>query len=253
MPLDLHPSVAGAQSEAPVSDALAGLVADLNAQVAGKCARDVIRTALSAIAPLRLVSSFGAESVALLHLAAEADRDIPVIFIDTEMLFEETLTYQQDIATALGLRNLRILRSADAAERDPDGLLHRTDPDACCSLRKTEPLQAALAGSNGWITGRKRFQNGQRAALEFFEADDAGRIKINPLAHFTPEDIREYILNNRLPRHPLVEKGYPSIGCAPCTTRVAEGEDARAGRWRGFDKTECGIHFTDGAAVRVPT
>ena len=251
MPLDLHPSVAEAQSEAPVSDALAGLVADLNAQVAGKCARDVIRTAMSAITPLRLVSSFGAESVALLHLAAEADRDIPVIFIDTEMLFEETLTYQQDIATTLGLRNLRILRSADAAQRDPDGLLHRTDPDACCSLRKTEPLQVALAGSNGWITGRKRFQNGQRAALEFFEAEPGtDRIKVNPLARWSSADVQAYITEHRLPRHPLVAQNYPSIGCAPCTTPVAPGENPRAGRWRNTDKDECGIHFANGKVVR---
>ena len=133
---------------------------------------------------------------------------------------------------------------------DPNNRLHTTNPDACCTLRKTEPLARALAPFDAWVTGRKRFQGGQRAALEFFEADGENHIKINPLAHWTPEDVSDYMTNNRLPRHPLVAKGYPSIGCAPCTTRVGEGEDPRAGRWRGQEKTECGIHFENGKAVR---
>ena len=112
-------------------------------------------------------------------------------------------------------------------------------------------MPAALEPFDAWITGRKRFQGGQRAALEFFEADGENRIKINPLAHWSPGDIGDYIDNNRLPRHPLVAKGFPSIGCAPCTTRVAEGEDARAGRWRGQSKTECGIHFENGRIKRI--
>ncbi|WP_300029564.1 phosphoadenylyl-sulfate reductase [uncultured Roseobacter sp.] len=251
MPLDLHAPSGDAQASEQISDGLAGLVRDLNARLEGRDAREVIRTALTQITPLRLVSSFGAESVALLHLTAEADRDIPVIFIDTEMLFDETLAYQQEIATTLGLRNLRILRSADAADRDPDGKLHQRDPDACCSLRKTEPLQNALAGSNGWITGRKRFQNGQRAELDFFEVEPGtDRIKVNPLARWSREDVTRYITENRLPQHPLVAQNYPSIGCAPCTTPVAQGEDPRAGRWRNSDKDECGIHFVNGKAVR---
>jgi len=118
-------------------------------------------------------------------------------------------------------------------------------------LRKTEPLNAALDGYDGWITRRKRYQSGTRAALEFFELEDAtGRIKLNPLAHWTPQDVRAYMEENRLPRHPLVSRGYPSIGCEPCTSRVQEGEDPRAGRWRGQDKDECGIHFVDGKPVR---
>ncbi len=106
-----------------------------------------------------------------------------------------------------------------------------------------------LDGFAAWITGRKRFQGGQRTAMEFFEADDFGRIKVNPLAHWAPEDVRDYILNNRLPRHPLIANGFPSIGCAPCTSRVAPGEDPRAGRWRGRAKLECGIHYVNGRAV----
>jgi phosphoadenosine phosphosulfate reductase len=226
-------------------------VARLNHTLRHHGASDVIRAAVEHIGRLPLVSSFGAESVALLHLTAMVDRDLPVIFIDTEMLFTETLIYQQEVAERLGLRNLRILRGSDLAERDPDRLLHKTDPDACCALRKTQPLKVALGDAPGWFTGRKRFHSGTRAALEFFETEPGtGRIKVNPLAYWRPGDVAEYIAENRLPRHPLVEKGYPSIGCAPCTTPVAAGEDPRAGRWRDSDKEECGLHFVNGKAVR---
>jgi phosphoadenosine phosphosulfate reductase len=119
-------------------------------------------------------------------------------------------------------------------------------------MRKIEPLERALFGFNGWITARKRYQGGKREAVEFFEAEGDLRIKVNPLAHWGPADIQDYMTNNRLPRHPLVAKGYPSIGCAPCTSPVNPGEDSRAGRWRRLEKTECGIHFIGGKAVRSP-
>ena len=127
------------------------------------------------------------------------------------------------------------------------------DPDACCHLRKTEPLQAALTAFQSWVTGRKRYQGGERRALEFFEIEPGkDRIKVNPLAHWDKSHVADYIVENRLPRHPLVSKGYPSIGCAPCTTRVNDGEEPRSGRWRDLEKTECGIHFINGRAVRTP-
>jgi phosphoadenosine phosphosulfate reductase len=135
--------------------------------------------------------------------------------------------------------------------RDNEGLLHLHDPDACCHMRKTEPLQRALSGFDAWITGRKRYQGKTRAAIDFFENEDDHRIKVNPLAHWESRDLQEYITENRLPRHPLVAKGYPSIGCAPCTTRVNDGEDPRAGRWRDLEKEECGIHIVDGKVVRM--
>lgn len=252
MPLDeLRPETSSEASIGATKD-LRALVADLNARVRHHSATDVIRTALAEISPLRLVSSFGAESVALLHLASMVDHDIPVIFIDTEMLFTETLVYQHEVAERLGLRNLRIIRSTDIEKQDPDGLLHRSNPDACCDLRKTAPLQNALLGSNGWITGRKRFHSGTRAGLAFFEVEDeTARIKVNPLAYWRPQDVVDYIEENRLPRHPLVAQGYPSIGCAPCTSPVEKGEDIRAGRWRKSQKEECGIHFVGGKAVRT--
>ncbi|MFM2355411.1 MAG: hypothetical protein RLZZ528_1147, partial [Pseudomonadota bacterium] len=123
---------------------------------------------------------------------------------------------------------------------------------ACCNLRKTVPLERALQGFGGWITGRKRFQAGTRAALDFFENEGDLRLKVNPLAHWGREDLEDYMVNNRLPRHPLVAHGYPSIGCAPCTSPVKPGEDPRAGRWRGQAKVECGIHFINGKVVRGP-
>ncbi len=192
-----------------------------------------------------LVSSFGAESVVLLHMVALLRPETPVLFIDTRMLFAETLKYQVDLCAKLGLQNVQVVRadSEQVAKRDPYGLLHRARPDACCELRKTEPLEQALAGFDTWITGRKRFQAGSRAELQLFEAEDDKRLKINPLARWRKDDVAEYMINNALPRHPLVAMGFPSIGCAPCTSAVGKDEDERSGRWRGATKTECGIHF----------
>jgi phosphoadenosine phosphosulfate reductase len=113
-------------------------------------------------------------------------------------------------------------------------------------LRKTRPLERALAEFDGWITGRKRFQGGARVDLDLFEGEASGRIKVNPLAHWDARAVAAYLDRHALPRHPLVARGFASIGCAPCTGPVAEGEDPRAGRWRGQEKTECGIHVVDG-------
>jgi len=239
--------------ESPI-DPVADRVADLNRRFAHHGATAVLAHALSdpMVGRIAMVSSFGAESVALLHMLSVIDRSVPVIFLDTEMLFDETLTYQAEVAGHLGLSNLRIIRP-DRDEtflRDGEALLHRVDPDACCALRKVRPLGRALMPFDGWITGRKRYQGGSRAALTFFETDGA-RIKVNPLAHWDRGDVAEYIANNRLPRHPLLKRGFASIGCAPCTSKVQTGEDARAGRWRGLRKTECGIHFVDGKVVRI--
>lgn len=205
------------------------------------------------VGSLALVSSFGAESVALLHMVSIIDRNTPVLFLDTEMLFAETLAYQMEVAERLHLTDVRILHPDRKAiyERDNEGLLHLHDPDGCCALRKTEPLQEALLPFSGWITGRKQYQGGKRTTLPFFEADGA-HLKVNPLAHWNVQDVQDYMTENRLPRHPLVAQGYPSIGCAPCTTRVKPGEDPRAGRWRNTEKTECGIHFVNGKMVRIP-
>ena len=240
----------------PVFASLADKVAELNHRYRNHAAVSVLEHALGDpdVGRTALVSSFGAESVVLLHMIAVIGRTTPVLFIETGMLFAETLAYQQEVAEKLGLTNIVTVRADPArlAFEDPDSTLHRFNTDACCALRKTEPLERALTGYDAWITGRKRFQGSTRATVEFFEAEGDRRIKVNPLAHWGREDLKDYITNNRLPRHPLVAKGYPSIGCAPCTSPVAPGEDPRAGRWRGSAKTECGIHFINGRAVRGP-
>ena len=249
MPLDLIQTELGKDRSE-----LTEKVETLNARFRHHSAHDVMHGALEEIDKLALVSSFGAESVVLLHMAAVVDKMTPVLFVDTQMLFTETLEYQQEVSERLGLKNVQIIRAddEDVQRDDPYGALRLRDTDACCNLRKTFPLQKALTGYCGWITGRKRFQSGTRAALDFFEVEDGtGRIKVNPLAHWAPEDVRAYMEENNLPRHPLVAKGYPSIGCAPCTSPVKEGEDPRAGRWRDQNKEECGIHFVDGKMVRA--
>lgn len=243
-----------APKQTPTADPtpLGHTVAALNDTFRHHSATDVMKHALTQLGDTTLVSSFGAESVVLLHMLAVTRPDAPVLFIDTEMLFAETLVYQLELSERLGLHNVRTIRApAQAlAAKDPDGALHHRDTDACCALRKVEPLQNALAGFDSWITGRKRFQGGTRQALQFFEEEaETGRIKVNPLAHWDQDDVRTYMIENRLPRHPLVARGYPSIGCAPCTSTVDDGEDQRAGRWRGETKEECGIHFVNGRMV----
>lgn len=241
--------------DAPIGS-LAAWVEGLNGRYKHHSATAVLERALKDpdLGRIALVSSFGAESVVLLHMVSVIDPATPVLFIDTQMLFAETLSYQQDVAAKLGLQDVRTIHASKISllAGDPDGTLNQRDTDACCDLRKVRPMEAALAPFDSWITGRKRFQSGTRAALDFFETEGDIRIKINPLAHWAPEDVQEYMVNNRLPRHPLVAKGYPSIGCAPCTSPVKPGEDPRAGRWRGADKEECGIHFIDGRMVRGP-
>lgn len=198
---------------------------------------------------LMLSSSFGAESAVLLDLVAQVDPSIPVIFLDTRRLFGETLRYQRNLTQHLGLKDVRIVQpNADTLRRlDPDDMLFDEDPDACCQIRKVEPLDNIMKelvnlGFKGWITGRKKFQSATRSTLEKFESDGEF-IKINPLADWTNEDVKEAFRARNLPPHPLVADGFKSIGCMPCTSRVADGEDPRAGRWAGREKTECGIHL----------
>ncbi|HEX3351062.1 MAG TPA: phosphoadenylyl-sulfate reductase, partial [Acetobacteraceae bacterium] len=191
-----------------------------------------------------LVSSFGAESAVLLHLVAAIDPATPVIFLDTGKLFAETLAYRDRLAHDLALVDLRIARPSARAlgVPDPDGDLWSRDPDLCCWTRKVEPLDVALDGFDAWITGRKRYQADTRGTLPAIEPAEAGRTKVNPLAGWTEPDVARYVTDHALPPHPLVARGYRSIGCAPCTRPTRPGEDARAGRWSGRDKVECGIH-----------
>jgi phosphoadenosine phosphosulfate reductase len=194
-------------------------------------------------ARLALVSSFGAESAVLLHLAAAVRPDVAVLFLDTGMLFAQTLDYRRQLAARLGLANVRDLRPAfhDLATTDPRGELWRADTDACCRVRKVLPLDRALGDFDAWITGRKRFHGGARLALPVVEAVE-GKLKFNPLASWGKAELEAYAREHDLPSHPLVAAGFPSIGCWPCTQQVEAGDDVRAGRWAGSQKSECGIH-----------
>jgi phosphoadenosine phosphosulfate reductase len=202
---------------------------------------------------IALVSSFGAQSVVLLHLVASIHPGTPIIFIDTGKLFGSTLRYRDEMVGRLGLTDVRVVRPdpITLAERDADSVLWMRDPDQCCAIRKVAPLAGALTEFDAWISGRKRYQGGARADLPLVEPD-GGRIKINPLAYWTRGEIAAYRMRHNLPEHPLVADGFRSIGCMPCTSRVAEGEDERDGRWRGTNKKECGIHAVlekDGSGI----
>lgn len=229
------------------------LAAALNIAYEGARAEDILAgTLLDFPDRVALVSSFGADSAVLLHMLSEIDRDLPVLLIETQMLFEETLDYQRGLADRLGLTNVQHIRpdAGDLARLDPDATLHRRDPDACCVIRKVAPLDRALRRWPVSINGRKRHQTAARANLAVFEAD-GDRLKVSPLADWSATEISAYRERHALPPHPLVARGFRSIGCRPCTTPVAEGEDDRAGRWRGTDKVECGIHFgADGRVIR---
>jgi phosphoadenosine phosphosulfate reductase len=205
----------------------------------------VIATALQTVgrAQLAVVSSFGTESAALLKVMADVDPAIPVIFLDTGWLFEETLAYRDTLIAKLGLRDVRSIPPLEEtlSRQDPDRELWFSDPDACCRIRKVEPLKRALAPFRGWINGRKRFQGGLRTNIAVVE-DDGARLKFNPFANVSREEIQAIYKDAELPPHPLAAKGFLSVGCMPCTSRTSPDEDARAGRWRGRPKTECGIH-----------
>ena len=206
---------------------------------------EVIAAALQSVGRDRLavVSSFGTESAALLKVMADVDPAIPVVFLDTGWLFEETLAYRDTLIATLGLRDVRSIKPLEEAlaRQDPERELWFSDPDACCRIRKVEPLARALAPFSAWINGRKRFQGGLRAAIPVVE-NDGVRLKFNPFANVSREQIEAIYTLAKLPPHPLAASGYLSVGCMPCTSRTSPDEDARAGRWRGRPKTECGIH-----------
>ncbi|WP_458761214.1 phosphoadenylyl-sulfate reductase [Afipia sp. TerB] len=229
----------------PASTSISAQAAQLDRELQHAPPREVIAAALTAVGRdrLALVSSFGTESAALLKFAADVDPAIPVIFLDTGWLFEETLAYRDTLAALLGLTDVRTIHPLkDNLDREDAGReLWFSDPDRCCFLRKVEPLARALEPFGAWLNGRKRFQGGDRASISVVEADGA-RLKFNPLANVTQDELKALYATMNLPPHPLVASGFASIGCMPCTSRTQPGEDSRAGRWRGRGKTECGIH-----------
>lgn len=223
----------------------------LNARFAGVDTVPMLRTlfAEKTLGRIATVSSFGTESAVLLHLVAQADPTVPVIFVDTLKMFPETLAYRDELVSRFGIRNSETVAPDPEvlAKKDETGLRWSYDPDGCCAIRKVEPLARAKQGLDSWISGRKAFQAATRQNIPRFQVEN-GQMKLNPLGDWTKANLEAYFAENDLPRHPLEAQGYPSIGCEPCTSKVLPGEDPRAGRWRGWDKVECGIHVpADGA------
>jgi phosphoadenosine phosphosulfate reductase len=218
---------------------------ELDRALRGASPAQVIATALQTVGreQLAVVSSFGTESAALLKVMADVDPAIPVVFLDTGWLFEETLAYRDTLIEKLGLRDVRSIKPLEEtlSRQDQNRELWFSDPDACCRIRKVEPLKRALAPFRGWINGRKRFQGGLRTDIPVVE-DDGTMLKFNPFANVSREEIQAIYRLAELPPHPLAAKGFLSVGCMPCTSRTSADEDARAGRGRGRPKTECGIH-----------
>jgi phosphoadenosine phosphosulfate reductase len=235
-----HPSQQPASSNLPSAE-------ELDRAVRGRSPADVIAAAVRIVGrdKLAMVSSFGTDSAALLKVMADVDPAIPVIFLNTGWLFEETLAYRDSLIAKLGLRDVRSIEPLEETlkREDPERDLWFSDPDACCRIRKVEPLARALRPFLAWVNGRKRFQGGLRADIAVVEQDGA-RLKFNPLAGVSREQIETIYSTADLPPHPLVAKGFRSVGCMPCTSRTSPNEDARDGRWRGRPKSECGIHTT---------
>lgn len=221
-------------------------------------APDILRWAVEHLPRFAVSSSFGADSAVLLHLLAGVDPCVPVLFLETGFHFPETLRYRRELAELLGLTNVMDLRpdlTVAQQAREHGGGLYLRDPDACCAIRKVEPLNRALREFDGWASGVRRDQTSERAdtpVVQIVTREGRELVKVSPLARWSAQDVEDHLREHGLPRHPLAEAGYPSIGCAPCTRAVRPGEDPRAGRWAGSAKTECGIHIElPGDAVPV--
>lgn len=187
---------------------------------------------------LVVTASFG--DAVLVHLVSRAIPDADVVLLDTGYLFAETTWYAEHLREAYGIR-LRVVHPRSDVERD----VWQHDTDACCAARKVEPMQRALAGKTAWVSGLRRADSPSRATTPIVHQDLLrGVTKINPLATWTDTDVERYKAMELLPEHPLTERGYASIGCWPCTRPVGDGEDARAGRWSGSGKSECGLHVS---------
>jgi len=220
---------------------------DINKLLSPKSAAQRLRWAWDTYeGRLAITSSFQTQSVALLHLIAQNIPDIPVLFLDTGFHFPETLEFRDQLQQQLGL-NIINVKPAIGHEgfRNSYGNLYLTDPDLCCHINKTAPLNKQLMEYDGWITGVRADQTKQRAAMTLFNKEENGKVKICPILDWTRRDVWTYIDEHSLPEHPLFKKGFMSIGCAPCTRPTLDPNDERSGRWADSCKTECGIHTDD--------
>ena len=245
---NLQPAPLDSDRASPIAPAdLKETVRQLDAAYQGLPIEVLLDHAVHKLFPgkIALLSSFGTEAAVVLHYLAQVDKSVPVLFLETGKHFMETLMYRDILIDRFGFTDAREIKPdrVDLSAQDPDGDLWSKDPTACCRIRKVLPLDRAMQPFDSWITGRKRYQASTRKAIPLFEASAEGKIKVNPLAHWTPDMVQDAFKRLKLPQHPLFDEGYASIGCQPCTRRVEAGEDARAGRWAGMDKTECGIHL----------
>lgn len=210
----------------------------------GAPALEIVRWAVEALHGDLIVAGSMQDAV-LPHLVAQVQPGVDVLFLETGYHFPETLQTRDTVARSLPLRIVDALPRQTVPEQDAEfgPRLHERDPNLCCFMRKVEPLARGLEPYAGWVTGVRRDEAPTRANTPVIGWDDKhDMVKVNPLATWTMQDVEDYQVEHDLPRNPLVAQGYPSIGCAPCTRRVAPGEDPRSGRWAGKDKTECGIH-----------
>ncbi|ABC22729.1 phosphoadenylyl-sulfate reductase [Rhodospirillum rubrum] len=235
-------------AEVDVSPAIEDLLGRHGDSAAEAILEDVLKRAF--VRRTALVSSFGTEAAALLHMVAAIEPATPVLFVDTGRLFGETLRYRDRLVERLGLTDVRSLKPEPRiAAEDQDLMLFSRDADRCCYLRKVLPLRKALEGFDCWINGRKGHHGGGRAQMPVAEADGF-LVKITPLARWGADDVDAYYETHDLPRHPLWEDGFPSVGCLPCTVRASAEDGFRAGRWAGAQKTECGIHLPVAEVLR---
>ena len=220
-------------------------VAERAAELEGKNALEILRWASRAVPKLTFATAFGPEGGVVVDLVAKAGLPIDVFTLDTGVLFPETYALWRALETRYGvtIRAVRPEQTIEAQSLTHGSALWERDPDRCCDLRKVRPLRAALTGFDAWITGIRREQTPERRTAKVVEHDPTfGLLKINPLVGWTNDEVWAHIYANDVPYHELHDRGYPSIGCQPCTSAVGAGEDARAGRWRGAAKKECGLH-----------
>lgn len=226
------------------ADELRALAAQAAIDLENAPAEEVLRWAADRFGE-GLVIAASMQDTVLVHLAARVVPGVQVLFLDTGYHFRETLETRDRVAREYDVRLLNISPRLSVAEQDAEygPKLHDRDPDLCCALRKTHPLDEALDGRAAWATGLRRAEAASRANTPVVSFDDRRDVvKLAPLARWTDQDVDRYVAEHDVIMNPLLTQGYPSIGCAPCTRKVLAGEDARAGRWSGTGKTECGIH-----------
>lgn len=221
-------------------------LAVLNERFQDRSPRDVLTWSIEMFGDnVAMATGFGTSGIVMMHILSELDLDATVFYLDTDLLFPETHSLREQLRDAFGIRFKRVATDVSLVEQGAahGARLWEKAPDACCMIRKVRPLQQFLSDKDAWITGLRRHQSHTRAETRIVEWDAVNHLlKVNPLAHWTSEDVWSYILLNELPYNPLHDQGYPSIGCMPCTRAVKGNEEERAGRWAGRNKTECGIH-----------